>query len=69
MKIDLIKLGASCRDFRRSQNLLISDIAESTGYTEANISSFEKGKIKSFQLLIYYLSIGMEMPEVVNYER
>ena len=48
MKIDLIKLGASCRDFRRSQNLLISDIAESTGYTEANISSFEKGKIKSF---------------------
>lgn len=61
MQINMNELGVRCKEVRLKKKLRIADVAAATGYTIANISAFENGKIKSLPLFLYYRQLGLEI--------
>lgn len=61
---DLRRIGYACKIFRQSLGISQAEVAEQTGYSESNISSFETGRTNNMMILLYYLRQGMEVSEL-----
>lgn len=52
-------LGATCRRFRKSIDMTLSDVARDTGYTIQNISAFECGHNNNMKIYLWYVDHGL----------
>ena len=52
-------LGATCRRFRKSIGMNLSDVARDTGYTIQNISTFERGQNNNMKIYLWYVNHGL----------
>lgn len=66
--MDLIKLGAKCRDLRESLGYIQSDVAEEVGYSKENISAFETGRNNNATILLWYVEHGLKCEGVESDE-
>lgn len=57
-------IGQLCKRHRRRLGLTQSDVAKQTGYTTANISSFETGRNNNMFILLWYMSNGLQTSEL-----
>lgn len=62
--VDLKDLGLKCKEFRISLGLLQSDVANDTGYSLENISSFETGRNDNARILLWYFMHGMTVDHI-----
>lgn len=49
------RIARRCRRARTLSGLTQNDVANATGYTQPQVSRFERGQMASFYLLIYYI--------------
>lgn len=56
--IDLITLTSACKDFRIKLGYKQTDVADATGYSAENVSSFETGRNNNALLLYWYVEHG-----------
>ena len=60
-------LGCICRAYRIEQlQMTQRQVAKDTGYTLSNVNKFELGRSSSVVLLLYYLSKGLPLDEVLK---
>lgn len=59
MEQSLKEIGNKCRCFRREQGITQNKVAEDTGYSCENISSFENGRNDNSRILLWYMLHGM----------
>ena len=57
-------IGQLCKRHRRRLGLTQSDVAKQTGYTTANISSFETGRNNNMFILLWYVLNGLQTSEL-----
>lgn len=50
-----VRIASRCRKARSLSGLTQNDVANATGYTQPQVSKFERGQMASFYLLIYYI--------------
>ena len=55
----LLLIGEMCKEHRENIGMKQSQVAESVGYSEQNISSFETGRTNNLLIFLYYISIGV----------
>lgn len=55
----LESIGKACKSYRRSLGYTQIDVANETGYTQQNISRFEKGTNDNSLILMWYVRHGM----------
>lgn len=55
----LASLGEYCRMARRNKGLNQYDVAQDTGFTQQNISAFERGENNNALLLLWYIKHGL----------
>lgn len=60
MILSLREMGQRCKKYRVDHRYYQSDVAEETGYSVENISSFETGRNDNARILLWYLSHGMQ---------
>lgn len=53
------ELGKFCKEFRIRYNITQSEIAESSGYSQSDISKFEAGKNNNAIILLSYIELGI----------
>ena len=66
MLINLKDLGLRCKQFRVSLGYRQHNVAEDTGYTIENISSFECGRNNNAVILLWYIANGMTVDEITG---
>lgn len=49
------RIAKKCKHARYLSGLTQNDVANATGYTQPQVSKFERGQMASFYLLIYYI--------------
>ena len=59
MIIDLRRMGTRCKQFRVENGYFQTDVANGTGYSVENISSFETGRNDNARILLWYFEHGM----------
>ena len=64
MFVDLKKLGACCREFRKDLGVSQEIVGQEIGYTNQSISWFEKGKNDSFTILAWYFYNGLKFEDL-----
>lgn len=64
MLISLKDLGLRCKQFRVSRGYRQHNVAEDSGYTIENISSFECGRNNNAIILLWYIAHGMTIEEI-----
>lgn len=52
-----------CRLYRKKNNITLYEMGIKTGYTPANISKFERGKVNNERLLLCYITM---FPRMIN---
>ena len=57
-------IGQLCKRHRRRLGLTQSYVAKQTGYTTANISSFETGRNNNMFILLWYVLNGLQTSEL-----
>lgn len=62
--MDKKELGTQCRDFRKSIGYTVEQVANESGYTKGHISNFERGRVSSTNVLLWYLNKGMEVKDI-----
>jgi len=63
------KVGARCRAYRKFVlRMPVKHVAEITGYSPWNIYAFETGKTHNYLILLWYLSMGMTIKQVLGRE-
>lgn len=55
----LASLGEYCRMTRKNKGLTQDDVAQDTGFTQQNISAFERGENNNAMLLLWYIKYGL----------
>ena len=64
MFVDLKKLGACCRDFRKDLGVSQEIVGQEIGYTNQSISWFELGRNDSFTILAWYFYNGLKFEDL-----
>ena len=57
-------IGQLCKRHRRRLGFTQSYVAKQTGYTTANISSFETGRNNNMFILLWYVLNGLQTSEL-----
>lgn len=58
-------VGRLCKIKRMCTNVTQKEVADETGYTYQTISAFERGKLRSMDLLIWYmLNMGVSVEDL-----
>lgn len=52
-------IGECCKSHREKYGIKQSQVAESVGYSEQNISSFETGRTNNLLIFLYYINKGL----------
>lgn len=60
MIISLREMGQRCKQFRIDRGYYQIDVANDTGYSVENISSFETGRNDNARILLWYFEHGMK---------
>lgn len=60
MIFSLSVLGRRCKQFRVEHGYHQTDVADDTGYSVENISSFETGRNDNARILLWYFEHGMK---------
>lgn len=60
MIISLREMGRRCKKFRVHHGYYQTDVADDTGYSVENISSFETGRNDNARILLWYFEHGMK---------
>ena len=55
----LLTVGQMCKRYRENHGITQKHVAEKTGYSEQNISSFETGRTNNLVLFLWYLDNGL----------
>ena len=58
-----MNIGKMCKSFRESIGITQQKVAEDLNMDITNISKFENGKNRNLNILLWYTSHGMELPE------
>lgn len=66
MIISLREMGKRCKQYRVKQGYYQADVAEDTGYSIENISSFETGRNDNARILLWYFARGMKYEYLVG---
>lgn len=71
MLITLREMGQRCKKYRIEHGYFQTDVADETGYSVENISSFETGRNDNARILLWYFAHGMKSEHLfeggVNY--
>lgn len=60
-------VGRMCQTRRMQSSVNQKEVAETTGYSVQTISAFERGKMRSMDLLIWYmLNLGVTLEDIVR---
>lgn len=59
-------IGLKCSIHRRALKRTQTDVARETGYTQRNISTFEKGFNNNAIILLWYLENGIPIEELLK---
>lgn len=60
MVLTLREIGRRCKQFRIDRGYYQTDVADDTGYSVENISSFETGRNDNARILLWYFERGMK---------
>ena len=60
MIISLREMGQRCKQYRVNKGYHQTDVANGTGYSVENISSFETGRNDNARILLWYFAQGMQ---------
>lgn len=64
---NMITIGNRCRQYRKNVlKVTLSDVAESTGYSKENISAFECGRNANSLILLWYISKGISVDQLMG---
>lgn len=66
MIVNLREIGRRCKEFRIELGYYQSDVANDTGYSIENISSFETGRNDNAKILLWYIAHGMSSDRIFN---
>ena len=55
----LMLIGEMCKEHREDIGIKQSQVAETVGYSEQNISSFETGRTNNLLIFLYYINNGV----------
>jgi len=66
MNISLREMGRRCKEFRIERGYLQVNVANDTGYSVENISSFETGRNDNSRILLWYFEHGMKPDELLE---
>lgn len=66
MFITLREIGKRCKDFRVAHGYYQMNVANDTGYSVENISSFECGRNDNARILLWYFEHGMKPDHIFN---
>lgn len=66
MKDVLQVIGKRCKEYRQSINRYQFDVAQDTGYSVENISSFENGRNDNARILLWYVEHGMTFDCIIE---
>ena len=58
-KVALTLIGEMCKRHRENSGVTQAQVAEDTGYSEQNISSFETGRTNNMLIFLYYVNRGV----------
>ena len=58
--IDMKSVGAFCKAHRENLGLLQRDVANDTGYSIENISSFETGRNDNARIMLWYVAHDLD---------
>lgn len=64
--IDLKTIGARCKEYRLTLGVLQYKVAQDTGYSMENVSSFETGRNDNARILLWYFTHGMSIDYLMN---
>ncbi len=64
--LDLKTIGARCKEYRLTLGILQYKVAQDTGYSLENVSSFETGRNDNARILLWYFTHGMTIDYLVN---
>lgn len=59
-KSALSHIGIRCRNFRKSNNIKVEDVASLTRYTTWSVYAFEQGRLNSLTMLMAYVALGFK---------
>lgn len=63
--IDNSNVGRVCQIRRMQTTITQREVADETGYSFQTVSAFERGKLRSMDLLIWYmLNIGVTLEDI-----
>lgn len=58
------QIGMICKRHRRRMGYTQKDVAQQTGYSTVNISSFETGRNNNMLILLWYISHSLPVSEL-----
>lgn len=62
---DNSNVGRLCQIRRMQTTVTQKEVADATGYTYQTVSAFERGKLRSMDLLIWYmLNLGLSVEDL-----
>ena len=70
MEKDIItEIGLICKSYRESIGAYQFEVAQDTGYSSLNVSSFENGRNNNMLLLLWYIKKGLPINELPDPKR
>ena len=66
MNITMRDIGRRCKKWREDHGYFQRHVADSTGYSVENVGSFENGRNDNCRLLIWYISHGMTINDILG---
>lgn len=59
-------IGKKCKEFRMSLGYTQDDVGYSIGYSRETISMFENGKNDNLLIFLWYISMGMDISNIIT---
>lgn len=63
---DVKKIGTICKWYRERIEITQREVGEETGYSQRNISAFERGINDNGTILLWYLAHGLPVSDLVK---
>ena len=65
----ITEIGLICKSYRESIGHYQFEVAQDTGYSSLNVSSFENGRNNNMLLLLWYIKKGLPVSELPDPKR
>lgn len=59
-------IGKACKNYRKSINKKLVDVAVDTNYSVSNISKFEHNEVNNIHIFMWYIKNGMDIKTVME---